>query len=131
MAVSPVLADSSFYIREIQEGRDPLETLAPIIAIRDVAVCGMVRCEVGRDIKNSKVLEKYNAFWDVMIYVPMDKRLWEDVAKTVWQLDRRGMILPLTDVVIGCCARRIGAIVLTHDDHFNEIPGVQATDRIV
>ncbi len=130
MAVSPVLVDSSFYIRAAREGRDPLRLLAPIAAMRDVAVCGVIRCEVGRGVKNPKVLDRYNAFWDVMIYVSTDNRLWDNVEKTLWQLDRQGIILPLPDVVIGCCAMRIGAVVLTHDDHFYQIPGVRATDRI-
>ncbi|MEP6662886.1 MAG: PIN domain-containing protein [Verrucomicrobiota bacterium] len=130
MAVSPVLVDSSFYIREAREGRDPLKTLAPITATRDVAVCGVIRCEVGRGVKEPRVLDRYNAVWDVMIYVPTDNRLWDTVAKTLWHLDRRGINLSLPDVIIGCCAMRIGAIVLTHDGHFYDIPGVRATNRI-
>jgi len=41
-----------------------------------------------------------------------------------------GVVLPLTDVVIACCARRIGAIVLTFDHHFTDMPGIRATDRL-
>lgn len=130
MAASPVLVDSSFYIRAAREGRDPLQLLATITAARDVAICGVVRCEVGRGVKIQKVLDRYNAFWNVMINVPTDNRLWDNVGKTLWQLDRQGIVLPLTDVVIACCAMRIGAVVLTHDDHFDQIPGVRATDRI-
>ena len=130
MAANPVLVDSSFYIRAAREGQDPLQLLATITAARDVAVCGVVRCEVGRGVKIQKVLDRYNAFWNVMINVPTDNRLWDRVGKTIWQLDRQGIVLPLTDVIIACCAMRIGAVVLTHDDHFYQIPGVRATDRI-
>jgi len=65
-----------------------------------------------------------------MINIPTDNRLWEDVEQTLWELDRRSVVLPLTDVVIGCCAQRIDAIVLTFDHHFHQIPGVRATDRL-
>ena len=130
MAASPVLVDSSFYIRAAREGQDPLQLLATITVARDVAVCGVIRCEVGRGVKIPKVLDRYNAFWNVMINVPTDNRLWDSVGKMLWQLDRQGIVLPLTDVVIACSALRIGAVVLTHDDHFHQIPGVRATDRI-
>jgi len=130
MAANPVLVDSSFYIRAARDGYDPLLRLAPITAVRDVAICGVIRCEVGRGVKVQKVLDRYNAFWNVMINVPTDNRLWDHVGKMIWQLDRQGIVLPLTDVVIACCAMRIGAVVLTHDDHFYQIPGVRATDRI-
>jgi len=42
MAVSPVLADSSFYIHLLRQGQDPLRALALTAAVRDLAVCGVV-----------------------------------------------------------------------------------------
>ena len=131
MAANPVLADSSYYIRLLREGRDPLRELAVIAAQRDVAVCGVVRCEVGRGLRSPKALEAFRRAWAVMRYVPADNRLWEDVEDTLWQLDRQGTILPLTDVVIACCARRIQAVVLTYDAHFQGIPGIRAVSEIV
>ena len=65
-----------------------------------------------------------------MIYVPTDNRLWEQAEQTLWELDRRGVVVPLTDVVIACCAQRVGAVVLTYDRHFRQIPGVRATDKL-
>ena len=131
MAASPVLVDSSWYIRHMREGRHPLRELIPIATARAVATCGIVRCEVGRGIKDPALLRKFDARWDVMMYVPTDNKLWAEVEALVWQLDRRGVTLPLPDVVIACCARRIGAVVLTHDDHFDLIPGIRSTDRIL
>ena len=130
MAASPVLADSSYYIQVLREGRDPLKTLALAAATRDLAVCGIVRCEVGRGIREPKVLRRFQATWNVMINVPTDNWLWEAVESTAWKLDRSGVTLPLTDLVIACCAQRIGAVVLTFDPHFSRIPGVRAVSRL-
>src|SRR5262245_19436288 len=113
MAASPVLADSSYYIRLLWHRQDPLQHLALAAETRDLAVCGVVRCEVGRALRPERVRKQFREFWDVMINVPCDNRLWADVEDTLWDLDRRGMMLPLTDAVIACCARRIGATVLT------------------
>ncbi len=130
MAASPVLADSSYYIRTLRNGQDPLKALALAAATRDVAICGVVRCEVGRGIKNPLVLKRFQATWNVMINVPTDSRLWEAAEATAWKLDREGITLPLTDLVIACCAMRIGAVVLTFDAHFQNIPGVRAVSRL-
>jgi len=130
MAASPVLADSSFYIRLLRDGQDPLRALALAAASRDLVVCGVVRCEVGRALRPQKVREQFRAFWDVMINVPTDNRLWTEAEQTLWELDRRGIILPLTDVVIACCARRVGAVVLSYDKHFGYIPDLRTTDRL-
>ena len=130
MAASPVLADSSYYIRLLRERRDPLQGLALAAETRDLAICGVIRCEVGRALRPARVRETFHAFWDVMINVPTDNRLWSEAEDVLWDLDRRGQTIPLTDAVIACCARRIGAVILTFDQHFQVIPGVRATDHL-
>ena len=131
MSASPVLVDSCWYIEQMRAGRRPLRELQSIEFTRDIATCGIVRAEVARGIRDPEVLKKFQARWDVMLYVPMDNRLWADVEKLAWELDRRGTILPLTDIAIACCARRIGAVVLTFDRHFSLIPGIRSADRIL
>lgn len=130
MAASPVLADSCFYIDLLRRGQDPLKSLALAAATRDLVICGVVRCEVGRALRPPKVRQQFRAFWDVMINVPTDNRLWEQAEQTLWELDRNGITLPLTDAVIACCAQRIDAVVLTYDRHFNLIPGVRTTQQL-
>ena len=131
MSASPVLVDSCWYIDHMRAGRRPLRELQPIEFARDIATCGIVRAEVARGIRDLAVLKKFQARWDVMINVPLDNRLMSDAEQLAWQLDRTGVILPLTDIIIACCARRIGAVVLTFDKHFSHIPGLRCTDRIL
>lgn len=130
MAVNPVLVDSCYYIGLLRQGIDPMRTLAATSAARDLVVCGVVRCEVARGMRDPWVLKQFQNFWDVMIYVPTDNKLWDSVEAMLWKLDRQGITLPLTDVVIACCAQRVGASVLTLDNHFYDIPDVRVIDRL-
>ena len=130
MPASAILADSSFYIRLLRQKQDPLRALALAAATTDLAICGVVRCEVGRALRPTRLRQQFRDCWDVMVNVPTDNRLWAEAEQTLWELDRKGIILPLTDVVIACCAQRIGAVVLTYDHHFQQIPGVRSTDRL-
>src|SRR5262249_35627538 len=130
MAVSPVLADSSYYITLLRRRHDPLAALALTGATRDLAVCGVVRCEVGRALRPESTLRRFQQVWDVMINVPTDNRLWEEVERMAWTLDRQGNILPLTDIVIACCAMRIDAVVLTFDTDFFRIPGLVVVSQL-
>jgi predicted nucleic acid-binding protein len=114
----------------LRQGIDPLRALAGTVASRDLVVCGVVRCEVARGLREPRVLKQFQNFWNVMIYVPTDNKLWESVEATLWKLDRQGITLPLTDVVIACCAQRVGASVLTLDHHFYDIPDVRVIDRL-
>ncbi|MGZ4988652.1 MAG: PIN domain-containing protein [Limisphaerales bacterium] len=130
MAAAAVLVDSSFYIGLARNGRDPLQALAYAAVDRDLAVCGVVRCEVGRGIRQQKTLKQFQSFWDAMLNIPTDNELWSQVEELGWRLDRQGTTLPLTDLIIASCAMRIDAAVLTFDRHFELIPGLRCIDRI-
>jgi predicted nucleic acid-binding protein len=130
MAASPILADSSYYIDLLRRGQDPLRALALAAETRDLVICGVVRCEVGRALRPEKVRQHFRSFWDVMINVPTDNRLWTLVEQTLWELDRRGIVLPLTDVVVACCARQVEAVVLTFDKHFSLIPNLRTSRQL-
>jgi predicted nucleic acid-binding protein len=88
----------------------------------------MVRVEVLRGAKLAKTREQLTAFLNVLQNVPTDNRLWEEAADLAWKLDRQGWTIPAQDILIACCARRIGASVLTRDRHFSRIPGLIVRD---
>lgn len=126
----PLLVDSCWYIRQARNGDDPLRILSFLAESRDIATCGVIKAEVGRGLRERKWVEKYAKAWSVMLYVDSNFKRWEETMELAWNLDRRGRILPLQDVHIAVCANHIGAVILTYDDHFQHIPGVDATDRI-
>ena len=66
-----------------------------------------------------------------MLYVPTDNRLWESTEELLWQLDRQGKVVPAIDALIAESAKRVGAVILTLDSHFQMIPGIIVVDRIV
>jgi predicted nucleic acid-binding protein len=66
-----------------------------------------------------------------MLYVQSSQGIWQHTLELAWQLDRQGRVLPIQDIHIAACALSINAVVLTHDQHFQEIPGLDATDRIL
>lgn len=126
----PVLVDSSWYIQRFREKQDPLLILAAHSAVRDIAVCGIVICEVGRGLGNPRVRERYESAWAKMMHVESCKQRWTETMDIAWQLDRGGAPLPLPDLHIAICALHINAVILTEDQHFQKIPGVDATNRI-
>ena len=123
--MSAILVDSSFWIGEARQRRDPVVRLGALAYESDLAICGVVRCEVARGVRDSQVLERLRRFWDVMIYLPTDAALWRSVEDLLWKLDRTGRQIPLPDAVIACCALRMGAAVLTYDSDFRAVPGLQ------
>lgn len=122
--MKPLLVDSSYWIGLARRKLDPMKFLTAASYGRELAICGVVRCEVARGIRQEAALNRLRKFWDVMVYVPTDNVIWNEVEKLLWQMDRSGLQIPLPDAVIACCAQRIGAAVLTFDRHFRQIPGL-------
>lgn len=123
--MNTVLLDSSFWIGMARQKRDPIAVLSSATNRRELAICGTVRCEVARGVRNEATLARLRRFWDVMIYVPTDNAVWLEVEDLLHKLDRSGQQIPLADAVIACCAKRIGAAVFTFDGHFNTVPGLK------
>lgn len=122
--MKPLMVDSSYWIGLARQRRDPMSFLTLASHGRELAICGVIRCEVARGIRQENARRRLQKFWDVMVYVPTDNAIWSEVENLLWQLDRSGLQIPLPDAVIACCAQRIGAAVLTFDRHFREIPGL-------
>jgi predicted nucleic acid-binding protein len=108
-----------------------MRELRVIASNRPLATCGAIRCEVGRGIREPAARKLLRRVWSSMLYIPTDNRLWEATEELLWQLDRKGTMVPVIDALIAESARRVGAVILTLDPHFQLIPGIIAVDRIV
>ena len=122
---SVVLVDSCVFITLLKQRRDPATELLARASDLDFATCGMVRLEVLRGLTTPRLRRAVGEFMDVMQYVPTDNRLWDDAVEISHHLRAIGWNLPAGDLVIGACARRIGAAVLTFDKHFDVIPEIR------
>lgn len=121
-----VLVDSSFYITLLRHRRDPLEELQDFDHDYEFAVNGVIRAEVLRGRADPHVRDRYTRAFNVARFLNLSPNGWNRVAQLAWELDRRGIIIPLPDLVIGVTAIEHSAAVLTFDKHFRDIPGVIA-----
>jgi len=121
------LIDSNVYIDLLRTGRDTVARLEHWVSETgtQIVICGVVRLEVLRGVKDPGVYRKLSAFMDVMVNVPSTNRLWDAATKLAWTLDRKGMVIPGTDVVIAASALAIGAAVMTSDANFSSLEGLR------
>ena len=117
-----ILIDSCVYISILREGKDPALEITRNLNIVDIIICGIVRMEVIRGIKNPQIRKGMEAFMDVMKNIPTDNRLWLEATELAWQLSRNGIHVPNQDILIATHAKRTHAAILTHDKHFSHIP---------
>lgn len=127
---SLVLPDSSFYITATRAGRDPFLELSAKSDKYEYATCGMVQVEVLRGRRDPHLLRRFRDTFAVMIYIGTVNAIWERTALLAWTLDRQGVIIPATDLLIAACALQADAAVLTYDQHFQQVPGLRVVDHL-
>jgi predicted nucleic acid-binding protein len=120
-----MLVDSTIYIDLLRRGEDIPFILRPSLVGGQLFTCGVIRAEVLRGIRTIGVRDELSEMFDLMVDVPTDGVIWRKVAELAWSLDRRGVLLPLTDIAIACCALAVDTVVVTTDPHFSQIPGLR------
>jgi predicted nucleic acid-binding protein len=120
----PILVDSSIFIDLLRAGRDPVMALGHRFATVDLATSGMVRLEVMRGIRVPRVYTRLGQFFDVMMNVPVDNRLWDEAVAVARDAQGRGYTIPGTDALIAASALRVGAAVFSFDKHFDYVQGL-------
>lgn len=123
-----ILVDSNIYIRISRQGLDPSEQLARDYKITDLATCGVVEAEVLRGLRFPKHRQRMANYFNLLQRLPTPSSLWDNVTELAWSMDRKGIVLPLTDLIIAACALRAHAAVLTCDSHFSNIPGLEVLE---
>ena len=126
----PLLVDSSIYIDLLRAGLDVGLRLRSWIEHGSAYTCGIIRVEVLRGIIDRRIREWMDRLFDEMIDCPIDDALARSAADLAWRLDRRGTVLPVTDVIIASCGLRAGATVVTMDPHFRLVSGLRVVAEI-
>lgn len=127
----PILLDSAVYIDRLRAGHDIRQDLMPFLANGLLYNCGLIRAEVIRGFRDARLKSEMTTFFNIVPEIPVTARLWQQVAELAWSLDRTvGGHRPLSDILIAKCAMHVGAILVSPDRHFEEIPGLKLRTRL-
>lgn len=127
---SLVLPDSNFYINCARAGIDPFLELGAHLDEWEFVTCGLVVLEVCRGRTNPRILQRFRERFAIMPFIPTGTSVWELATEIAWSLDRRGAVLPATDILIAACALQAKSAVLTADAHFREIPNLRVIESL-
>ena len=119
-----ILADSSFYMTWQKRRVDPFAIIDSYELDYEFAINGIVWGEVIRGRSAPTMRDRYETAFSLTRMLHLTSRGWQRVARVAWELDRRGEVIPLTDLIIGVTALEHDAAVLTFDRHFQQIPGL-------
>ena len=124
------LVDSSVFIQWMRRGVSPTRELMPFVLEGLIASCGVVRVEVLRGIIKPDHRQEMGELFGVLSQIQTTAVTWECVAQLAWEMDRKGMVIPVPDLIIATCALQAKATLVTLDAHFARIPGLKVCARL-
>ncbi len=119
-----ILADTSVWIEFFKKESEIGDKLSSLLAEGSVTICGIVIFELLQGIKSDKEKSIILNAISELPYIEMDSSLWQKSAMLAASLRRKGITLPLSDVIIASIVLEHNLSIFTLDKHFDDIPGI-------
>jgi len=91
---------------------------------------GPIVTELLQGLKTEKEYEKLKNSIDAIPYLEITLENWKKAGNISNKLRRKGITIPLTDIIISAVAISNDAKVYSLDKHFEKIPGVKLFNKI-
>jgi tRNA(fMet)-specific endonuclease VapC len=123
---SNVLVDTSVWIQyfnrlDAKSGKSVEELLRE----ERVVWSGIILTEL---LQGAKIEREFNAILESMVALPFLKttqNTWIMAGKISFTLRRKGITIPITDLVIASLALEYNCLIFTLDPHFEKIPDIE------
>lgn len=118
-----VLIDTSAWLLALKRNFHPLikERIEKLLAENDVAINGMIELELLGGAKSEKEYNRLFIRLDSLYHIEADRPLWNIASKLAFDLKRKGVTVPYTDIFIAASALKDNAILVHADSHFDLI----------
>ena len=99
--------------------------LKSLLRERKVTMTGMVLAEILQGIKSTKESRLVKESLDKLPYVEMNRDAWKKAGEISASLRRKGLTIPLSDLIVVSLAISEGCEVFTVDSHFEQVKGLK------
>ena len=121
-----VIVDTSVWVDFFRSADSPHSLhLKRLLREERVVLTGQVLAEIIQGIKTQKESAIVKKGLHKLPFIEMTRHVWERAGEISASLLKKGVTIPLSDVIVGCCALSGDLEVFTLDSHFKRIPGVK------
>jgi predicted nucleic acid-binding protein len=121
-----IIVDTTVWIDFFRRSDSP-HSLHLKLLLREgrVLLLGVVLAEILQGIKTQKesVIVKKGLL--KLPYIEMTRKIWEKAGEISASLLRKGITVPLSDLIVASCALSEDLEVFTLDSHFRKVPGLR------
>jgi hypothetical protein len=115
------LVDTSAWIFALRKDFLPAikDRIEYLLKENAIFTTGMVKLELLGGTNSKSEFQRLKLRLDALDSVEGDSALWENAYNLAFDLRRKGITVPYTDILIASCALKIGAILVHADAHFD------------
>lgn len=121
-----ILVDTSIWIEFFKPRSEIGNKLERLIKDDLVWTCGIILFELVQGTKSEYDKSKITGILSDLKYAEMTQSLWQKSGELSASLKRRGLNLPLSDILIASIVSGYNLSIFSLDKHFDHIPGVRA-----
>jgi len=127
-----ILVDTSVWVTALRAARSPRIPLPPealelarVVELDEVAITDFVTAEVLQGAIDEAEYEELADKLDAVHFFHATEETWLRAARRSFELMKRGLPTPLSDLVIAEVAMEYGLAVYTLDEHFERVDGLK------
>ena len=121
-----VLPDTCAWIDYFRPGTTPLgQALEKALKSEAVFICGPVIYELVQGVRSEKEQTLLKSALNALPFLEMNETLWIKAGRLSANLRKEGKTIPFSDIIIAVLAMEKNLAVMTVDEHFRDIPGLE------
>lgn len=114
------LIDSSAWIEFYRKNGDIhyKEEIIKALKENDAAICGIIKIEL---LIHTKTIHEYNMLasdFSAIHWLESNEHLYSKASEIGFELKKKGITVPVTDLIVASCAVIYGAMLIHFDKHF-------------
>ncbi|MBT4289687.1 MAG: PIN domain-containing protein [Deltaproteobacteria bacterium] len=120
-----VLVDTSIWIAYFNQPESKYGAALEKLIIEDQAVyAGIVLAELLQGAKVEKEFNQIQKNFNVLPYLETYQKIWLAVGVLSYSLRKKGITLPISDIILACLAQENNCRIFSLDQHFEMIPKI-------
>lgn len=122
-----LLVDTSAWIEYFKARESVMNIIHDARNFR-VLTSGPIVSELLLGFRTEREMKRFAACFQALPILDVDKDIWAESGMVGNALKRKGMTVPMADLILHCVAHRHGCAILTFDSHFRQMNELLASD---
>jgi predicted nucleic acid-binding protein len=121
-----IIVDTCVWIEFFRNQKSDLTRhLSTLLREQRVVMIGMIMAEILQGIKDPKEAQLVKKNLEKLPYFEMTRDVWQKAGEISVSLRKKGISIPLSDLIVASCALSESYSVFTIDPHFDKVPGLK------